>query len=190
MLRKFAVVLMVMMFAISCNTKQTENKPEESDNIQTIELAKFFDNSDLEVADKEVCVAGNVVHVCKHGGKRMFIIDDNPDNRLKITTGDEIPEFKVDMEGSKVKVTGIVEEERIDTKYLDEWEKEVMADASAENMKLHEGKEGHEAEHEDEQTNQENQLERIKELRTQLQESGRDHISFYSIKASKFEEVK
>lgn len=192
MLKKLTILLTLVVLFAACNNQKEENAPEETqeETVKKLEIATFFQENDEELDGKEVELVGNVVHVCKHGGKRMFIIDDNPDHRLKITTGEGIGEFKVDLEGSKVKVHGIIEEERIDKKYLDEWEEEVLADAEAENMKLHEGKEGHEEEHEDAEKNQENQLKRIKELREQLEAASKDYISFYSIKASNFEEIK
>jgi hypothetical protein len=40
----------------------------------------------------------------------MFITADDPDVRIKITTGEEMAAFDTELEGSYVKVRGIVEE--------------------------------------------------------------------------------
>lgn len=64
---------------------------------------------------KEVEIKGMVVHVCQHGGKKMFIIGEDPDKRVKIDASEKVSVFKPELEGSTVLVQGtiqpIVEEE-------------------------------------------------------------------------------
>jgi hypothetical protein len=58
---------------------------------------------------KEVEIQGMVVHVCKHGGKKLFIIGEDPEKRVKITTSDKVSVFQPEMEGSNIWVKGIIE---------------------------------------------------------------------------------
>ena len=58
---------------------------------------------------KEVEIQGMVVHVCKHGGKKLFIIGEDPEKRVKITTSDEVSVFQPELEGSTIMVKGIIE---------------------------------------------------------------------------------
>lgn len=58
---------------------------------------------------KEVEIKGMVIHVCKHGGKKMFIIGEDPEKRVKITASDKVTEFKPELEGTTVAVKGIIE---------------------------------------------------------------------------------
>jgi len=63
-----------------------------------------------EIVGKKVEISGMVTHVCKHGGKKMFMMDSDADVQVKITTGENIAAFPTDLEGSTVWVSGIVEE--------------------------------------------------------------------------------
>jgi hypothetical protein len=58
---------------------------------------------------KEVEIQGMVVHVCKHGGKKLFIIGEDPEKRVKITTSDKVSVFVPELEGSTIMVKGIIE---------------------------------------------------------------------------------
>ena len=58
---------------------------------------------------KEVEIQGMVVHVCKHGGKKLFIIGEDPEKRVKITASDEVNVFVPELEGSTIMVKGIIE---------------------------------------------------------------------------------
>jgi len=89
--------------------------------------------------EQAVSVKGTVVHVCRHGGQRLFIVGEDTEERMRCTTGEDIAEFSVDLEGSQVEITGIVKELIIDETYLAEWETEVM-----EGTTEHERGEGHE----------------------------------------------
>lgn len=57
----------------------------------------------------QVEIKGMVVHVCKHGGKKMFIIGEDPEKRVKITATDKVTVFDSNLEGNLIFVKGIVE---------------------------------------------------------------------------------
>ena len=75
----------------------------------TIEVNDFQEKATEMIGD-EVIIKGTIMHVCKHGGQKMFITADNPDFRVKITPGEEMAAFTPEMEGGYVIVTGIIEE--------------------------------------------------------------------------------
>ena len=58
---------------------------------------------------KEVEIKGLVVHVCKHGGKKLFVVGEDPEKRVKITTSDKVSVFQPELEGSTIMVEGIIE---------------------------------------------------------------------------------
>ncbi len=68
-----------------------------------------FQDAAADLVGQEVEIEGMVVHVCKHGGKKMFLIGENPDIRIKITASDKVGVFDPELEGSTVHVNGIVE---------------------------------------------------------------------------------
>ncbi|MCF8231361.1 MAG: hypothetical protein K9J27_04160 [Bacteroidales bacterium] len=145
-----------------------------------------FEQKAGEYVGQEVHMEGMVVHVCKHGGKRMFITGDNPDVRVKITKGENMASFKPELEGSDVAVEGVVRVREVSETYLDKWEKDVKADMKESKQKIHTGEEGHE-EHEGEKKET---LMKIKNMRKQLKESDKDVLSFYSLECKDYKEIK
>ena len=89
----FALVLMV-----ACNTNS-----EEAIEITTAE----FSEQAAEMVDQKVTFEGTVMHVCKHGGKKMFINED----RVKIVVSEHLAAFDQTLEGSEVVITGVIIEE-------------------------------------------------------------------------------
>ena len=112
-------ILLIMAIAAimwACGGQQTAQQEETViqeeivvDEPVVMTLAEFREKAP-EFVGKEVQLEGTVIHVCKHGGQKMFITADDPDVRIKITTGEEMPAFDVALEGSHIKVLGIVEE--------------------------------------------------------------------------------
>ena len=143
-----------------------------------------FENQAASIVEKTVVIEGTVLHTCKHSGKRMFLVDGNDSIRVEVTAGKDIAKFDEKLVGSRVRVFGVLKEERIDERYLNEWENEVKKPEQNHDAGLHTGAKGHE-----DQGTQE-KLDQINSLRTDLKSSGKDHLSFYSIEASKFEEIK
>jgi hypothetical protein len=175
-------ILFVLGFA-SCSTgNQDKDKAVKADTVK-VTVATFEKQAD-SLVEKPVFIEGTVLHICKHGGKRLFLVDGNDSVRVEITAGEKITKFEESLIGSKITVTGILKEERIDTKYLNEWEAEIKKPAENHNVGVHTGAKGHE------DAGVQEKLEQIQELRAELKASGKDHLSNFSIEASKFVEIK
>jgi len=69
---------------------------------------KFQDFASENVG-KQVEIQGMVVHVCRHGGKKLFIVGEDPEMRVKITASEKVSVFEPELEGSTIKVQGIIE---------------------------------------------------------------------------------
>jgi hypothetical protein len=110
----------------------------------------------------------------------MFLVDGTDSIRVEVTAGETVVKFDEALIGSRVRITGILKEERIDSKYLNEWEAEVKKPAENHEAGLHSGAKGHE-----DQGAQE-KLDQINALRADLKNSGKDHLSFFSIEAIRF----
>ena len=115
MLRNLLLIIMASFIVWSCGSQQTVNQEQivEEEVVtkvepKTVALADFKDQAETLVG-KEVILEGTVIHVCKHGGQKMFITADDPDIRIKITPGEEMAAFETELEGSDVKVVGVVE---------------------------------------------------------------------------------
>lgn len=187
----FFLAALAIIFA-ACNSASTDQNQATSEEITVITCEDFSTSPD-DYVGQEILIEGTAVHVCKHGGQRMFIIGEDPDERIKINCGEEMEAFDVEMEGSNVAIIGTVDELIIDEAYLTSWENELMADNPGSEMKIHGGEEGHEHGEEGDDGHEadiEGELEQINDLRAELKESGKDHLSFYSITATEFEEKK
>jgi hypothetical protein len=141
MYKNFLMILVAATVLMSCgqNTASQDEQTAQEEVVviepTIIALADFSEKAGALVG-QEVVLEGSVIHVCKHGGKKMFITADDPDVRIKITTGEETVSFDTELEGSYIKVHGIVEaieEEIVDEGELDE-EGEHEEDADHKNI--------------------------------------------------------
>lgn len=183
-MKNLSYLMVVFAFLISCGTSEKKSK-ESASEARVITVDEFWANPD-EFVGSEVIITGRVVHVCQHGGKRMFIIGDESEDRLQIKATDEVTEFPIELEGSLVEIRGIADELRIDEQYLRNWENELKAENPESELKIHRGEEGHE--HGEGDINAE--LEQINSYRQMLAEQQKEYLSFYSIKCKSFTEIK
>lgn len=184
MIHKLLSISILLIFLVtSCNQSDKEAGDKTGSDTTLLTVAAF-DTSAYHSVDKPVIIEGTVLHTCKHGGKRMFLADGNDSITVEITTGPDIPKFDESLIGSRVRVTGLLREERIDDKYLNEWEAEVKQPSENHDAGIHTGTKGHE-----DQAVQD-KLDQINALREQLKKSGKDHLSNFSVEALSFKEIK
>ncbi|MDW7692793.1 hypothetical protein R9C00_11335 [Flammeovirgaceae bacterium SG7u.111] len=157
----------LLLFFVSCeNSKKggEENSKHAEPEVLSMSVDEFFAKPE-GLAGKEIALKGTVVHVCKHGGKRLHMISSENGKQLKVEAG-ENRKFEREMEGDDVLVTGKVVEERIDLAYVDK----------------------HEAEAIQEHAGDEEQLEKVKKsmdkMRKQIAESKTGYISKLSLECT------
>jgi len=206
-MHRIPALILVMALFLSCQSSDVQT---EQPVTTTVSIADFNTEPEKYVG-RTISVSGTVDHVCKHGGKKMFIFADDPNQRLKIETTDIVGPFAVELEGSDVAVEGVVLVQKVDAAYLDEWEAETLAkhaddakvehiehaaDAAKENIE-HAGEATEEhAEHaeesaegtDDHHSDLEGTLAQIASLREELVESGKEYIGFYSLECKSYEE--
>jgi hypothetical protein len=111
------VVFLLVVLAIMAGCKQ-----------KTVSLAdKVFtileiDSTMAQYEDSVVIVAGTVDHICKHGGKKIVIMDADS-NRIHIFAGEGgVSAFDATLVGADVKIWAKVVYDKIDEAYLNDWE--------------------------------------------------------------------
>lgn len=176
----FVTVLSFVLFSCGNNPQKADTPVEAEKEAVKLTISELLENPDKYV-DQKIIVSGTVDHVCKNGGKKMFILGINPDNRLKITTGEDISVFEVDLEGSDVTVEGIFTELRIDEEYL------IKLEAELSKEKEEHAEHNHDGEHSGDEEHAEGS-DQITSLRNKIKESGKNHISQYSVKCISFTE--
>ncbi len=60
----------------------------------------------LEYDSKEVKIEGVITHVCRHGGDKMRVLQDDSDLTIQILLGNFTGQFDTGSEGMRVMVTG------------------------------------------------------------------------------------
>ncbi len=174
------IVIILAFSACNSGTKEAEITKNDTTMLTVMSFSTLADSC----IDKPVVIEGMVIHICKHGGKRMFLADSTDSIRIEITAGPKIAKFDEALIGSQVRVKGTMKEERIDAKYLNEWEAEVKKPEENHNVGIHTGAKGHE------DNTVQDKLDQINAYREEIKASGKDHLSFFSIEADSFIELK
>lgn len=142
---------------------------EATTEIPTIKVEDFTSVA-ANYVGQQIQIFGTVDHTCKHSGKRMVILGENPDFSVKIEAG-EVDQFNRELEGSDVSVIAVVTEQRMDKNYLDEWEQEILKN------------------HADDPDGGAETLSQIENYRMELKNSGKDHLSFYGLDCVSYEVI-
>jgi thioredoxin-related protein len=168
-MKKFILILSVFALTISCadSTKKTDkittdNKEKSGVSAEKPLLALAdFDSKAGEWIDKEVQVKGIVDHVCKHGGKKILLVNDDGDVHVQSEE-----RFDDKLVGSEITVTGVVKEFRVDEAYCLQKE------------------EDHQQNHKEGTDSDEMYAKKMKQItffRDSMKAIGKDHLSFYSL---------
>lgn len=167
-MKKYLSILAIasLLFS-SCGSEESTNdtsdttKTEVASESKTVLKIDEFYTTAAENVDKEIQVKGIVDHVCRHGGKKLFLVDDGGD--LHVFSENR---FNDSVMGSEIIVTGIVREFKMDEAYCSQLEED--------NIKSH-----------SEGNSSEEQFKRkqahVAEIRDSMKAAGVDHISEYSL---------
>lgn len=183
---KYSLVLLSMILLLACSQEKNKVEEKENNNELIAMTVADFQNIDESYTDKVVEITGTVNHVCKHGGKKMFIIDDD-NHKVKLMATENVPVFDVAYEGTKVTIVGKVAMEKLDEAYLVEWEKEIgeSEDCAVETeMKTGEAAHEHEGDGHDHSDQANKQLAKIKEMREEMNTNGKGYIPVFTVECN------
>lgn len=102
---RYVLSLVFLALTVSCSNTPKDKAGSENITTAKVEFATLAENPDNFIG-KNVSVEGKVVHVCMHSGKKLFIVGENPDIRLYIQAGENMPKFPMELLGSNVMVEG------------------------------------------------------------------------------------
>jgi hypothetical protein len=158
------LVILSLLFS-ACSNGKNENS-ESSDSTKTAQMLQTytvsaFDSVAKNYVDKQIQVKGIVDHVCREGGKKLFMVDGDASLHVESDI-----RFSDSLAGSEVTVTGIVREFRVDEAYCLKMEED--------NIKSHS-----KGQTEKELFEQKKQM--IAEYRDSMKAAKTDHLSFYSL---------
>jgi len=165
MMRKVLIIAALGFLMVSCGGNAGNNEQMVDETMVAEEVAYIsigeFDSKAGAFVDKEVMVEGIVDHVCKHGGKKLFLVSEEGD--LHVESEER---FDESLAGSEVAVKGIVREFRVDEAYCLKMEED--------NIQSH--KKG-----ETDEDLYAMKMEQIQWYRDSMLTAGVDHLSFYSV---------
>lgn len=163
------------------NTKQAQVIADSASHCSSLTIDSFLVAAP-GLLGKEVTVSGTVDHVCKHGGKRVKLIDLNTKSSIHGEATEAMGSFNAEIEGNTICITGIVAESKMDLAYVEEYEKsvkEAMEKKSEEAEMDHTKGVDHHA-----------QLDKIAKWKEEIATNGKGYISSYYIDVTKFHECK
>lgn len=192
-MKKVTFIFVLSTLLLSLNSCQNKNKNKNTEDQQTetatLSVDELLDKAE-SLTDKTVTVEGVCTHICKHGGRKIFLMGSDDTKNIRIESTEQTGAFKQECVNSMVSVTGKLVEKRIDEDYLTKWEAEVKAKTAE---KHGDGKSaGCSSEQKAQNESPANTIEaRIENFRKRIAEekekTGKEYLSFYHIEASSYE---
>ena len=111
-MKKLAYLLVLCLAIVSCASPKKEKAAEDTKKEAVVlTIDQLYEDAE-KLVDKEVVLQGTVMHVCKNGGGRCFLMGSNEDIIIRVEAGEDIGAFKQEQMGSDLKITGIFTEVR------------------------------------------------------------------------------
>lgn len=140
------------------------------------------------LAGRQVVVEGVCTHICQHGGGKIFLMGSDDTQTIRVDAGEKIGKFPQETVNSLVRIHGTVVEERIDEAFLSRWEAELD---ESESEVGHAGGSCESDQKARGETPVNSVQERIDNFRKRIAErygrEGKNYLSFYSVRADRYE---
>ncbi len=139
-----------------------------------------------DMVGKSITVEGICTHICKHGGRKIFLMGSDDTKTIRIEGG-KVGKFDPKCVNNLVTVKGKVCEQRIDEAYLQQWEEKVVAQTDEKHGKT---EAGCDTEKKARNETGNSAMERIADFRKRIAESeaeeGKPYLSFYYMEAEEY----
>ena len=106
---KNLVFLCAIVFLVFGCGNQSKKQLEAVEPVVVLTVDELYGKA-AELADKEVVVKGIVMHVCKEGGARCFLMGSNENINIRVEAGEKIGAFNQEQMGSELEIVGILKE--------------------------------------------------------------------------------
>jgi len=106
-MKQVFILSVFVVFMVGCGT-QTKKAQEPAEAV-VLTVDQLYENA-AGLADKEVVVKGTVMHVCKEGGARCFLMGATENVNIRVEAGEKIGAFNQEQMGSELEITGILKE--------------------------------------------------------------------------------
>lgn len=174
----------------SCNQQKRDQGESGAGTLATENLSvdKLLADA-ASLKGETVTLEGVCTHICRHGGKKIFLMGSDDNKTIRIEASDKTGAFSPDCVNSLVSVTGELVEQRIDEAYLERWEAQLANDSAEKHGEEEEA--GCTSEQKAQQEASVNTVEeRIANFRTRIaqekEKTGKAYLSFYHVEASSY----
>ena len=99
------------IFLASCGSKADSGQAAVADEALTVD--NVLDNAEKYVGDP-IVVEGECSHLCKHGGRKAFLVSAKDDRMLRAEAAGAFGAFEKDAIHKVLRVKGVLVEDRID----------------------------------------------------------------------------
>lgn len=185
-----ATAFLLLLAGVGCGNRTT--KAESAVTAAEAAVGEALQIDDLlagadSLAGKEVWIEGVCTHACKHGARKIFLMGSDDTQTIRVESG-ELGRFDPQCVNRIVRVTGTLDEQRVDEAYLTRWEAQ-LAGAAGEQHGTTEA--GCDAEKAARQETGDSVQERIADFRARIAArkaaEGKEYLSFYYVTASSYE---
>lgn len=190
-MKKYVVLVVALMAMVnfnSCGNKQQKQQDEVSEQLSgAIDVDSLLAAAD-SLSGQEVTVEGVCTHICKHGGRKIFLMGSDDTQTIRIEAG-KVGKFDQKCVNSLVKVTGVLVEQRVDEAYLENWENQLKAATAEKHGDSDAAGCSTEKQARGETANSPEQ--RIADFRKKIAarkaRDGKEYLSFYYVEANNYE---
>ena len=102
------LIVIVLLFA-GCGNQSKKQQEAAQQPVVALTVDELYQKAP-ELVDMEVVVKGTVMHVCKEGGARCFLMGSNENINVRVEAGEKIGAFKQEQMGSDLEIVGILKE--------------------------------------------------------------------------------
>ena len=190
LLRALAVALACGACAsVSCGgnaSTKAKTRQTEAARPAALEIDELLASAD-SLAGKTVTIEGVCTHTCRHGARKIFLMGSDDTQTVRVESG-ELGSFDPQCVNRIVRVTGTLDEQRVDEAYLAAWEEQTKAQTGERHGTT---EAGCDAENAARQETGATVAERIADFRAKIAArkaaEGKDYLSFYYVTATSYE---
>ena len=173
LLRALAVALACGACAsVSCGgnaSTKAKTRQTEAARPAALEIDELLASAD-SLAGKTVTIEGVCTHTCRHGARKIFLMGSDDTQTVRVESG-ELGSFDPQCVNRIVRVTGTLDEQRVDEAYLAAWEEQTKAQTGERHGTTEAGCDAEKAARQE----------------TGKAAEGKDYLSFYYVTATSYE---
>lgn len=98
-------------------TAGADTPAQEAVSATRMDVDRLLENAE-SLKDRTVEVEGICTHICKHGGRKLFMMGSSDKKTIQVLASKEIGAFPEECINSMVRIKGTLKEDRIDEAYL------------------------------------------------------------------------